>query len=414
MHETHVNATPELDWERLQPVIDGAMHELPEADREVILQRYFERKPFVQIGVRLGLTENAARMRAERALDKLRGILAARGVSSTTATLAAVLTAQAVLVAPKALAGALVTASLTATVATGVAAGSGLLTAAKLKVLIPSACAVAMLVGVVLQQQELNRLREENAALRMQMAAIKDAPAMVVKSDDGTAEAQREKMELLRLRGEVGRMRRELAEQKILAAKLAETNNVTAQAQQKMEPQIHLRARFYAGADEALEFFKDNTTAVVEPAEMSKLLNHLKESDNAELLAVQQMTTLSGRQAQMRTSESRTNISTGAVTESVLLTDVLPTLQADGYSVALNLSVARYDDFPGEAALAGADAKGNPLPLIRERKMATTTTTWDGQTVATALRTDDRRIVVFVTPTLIDPAGDRVHPAPEP
>lgn len=413
MHETHANATPELDWEQLQPVIDGAMHELPEPDREVILQRYFERKPFLQIGVRLGLTENAARMRAERALDKLRGILATRGVSSTTMALAAVLTAQAVLAAPAALTGAVVTTSLTAAAATGAVAGGGLLAAAKLKVLIPSACAVALLGGVILQQQALNQLREENTALRMQVVAIKDAPAMVVKPEDGMAKSQRENMELLRLRGEVGRIRRELAEQKTLVAQLVQTNNVTAQAQQKMEPQINLRARFYTGADEALEFFKDNTTAVVVPAEMNKLLNHLKESDNAELLAVQQVTTLSGRQAQMRSSESKTNISTGAVTESVLLTDVLPTLQADGYSVALNLTVAGYDDYPGGAALAESDAKGNPLPLIRERKMTTTTMTWDGQTVAMALRTDDRRIVVFVTPTLIDPAGDRVHPATE-
>jgi hypothetical protein len=34
---------------------------------------------------------------------------------------------------------------------------------------------------------------------------------------------------------------------------------------------------------------------------------------------------------------------------------------------------------------------------------------WDGQTVGVARRFDGKKLVVFVTPTLIDPAGNRVH-----
>src|SRR5580692_8305022 len=44
----HENA-PEADWEKLRPTLDDAMHELKEADREAILLRYFENRPFIQV-----------------------------------------------------------------------------------------------------------------------------------------------------------------------------------------------------------------------------------------------------------------------------------------------------------------------------------------------------------------------------
>jgi RNA polymerase sigma factor (sigma-70 family) len=61
------------DWERLRPVLDEAMDQLKECDREIMLLRYFNGLTFGEVGARLNLTENTARMRAERALDKLRG-----------------------------------------------------------------------------------------------------------------------------------------------------------------------------------------------------------------------------------------------------------------------------------------------------------------------------------------------------
>lgn len=412
MHETHANSTPELDWERLQPVIDGAMHELPEADREVILQRYFERKPFLQIGARLGLTENAARMRAERALDKLRGILATRGVSSTTVALAAVLMAQAVLAAPTALAGAVVAPSLAAAAAKTAVAGGGLITAAKLKVLIPSTCAVALFVAMTVQHQAMNRLRDENAGLRrrQQLTAVAESSAAAINQPEATGDQQGEKLELLRLRGEVGRIRRELAEQQTLAARLAETNSIAVQVAPKIDPQINVRAQFFTGTDEALEFFPDNSTGVVAPLELGKILKRLKESDKVKMLAEQQVTTLSGRQAQVTTSQARTNLSTGVVTESGHTVDVLPTLREDGGGVVLDLVVTKIADKP----VVPDEVKEVPLPSFGLSQMTANTVVLDGQTVAMAQRSDGKKLVVFVTTTLIDPAGNPIHPKTEP
>ena len=80
-------------------MLDTAMHELSEPDREVILLRYFQNQPYAEIGVQMGVSENTARMRAERAVEKLRATLSRHGVAATT-TLSAALSAHAVDAAP--------------------------------------------------------------------------------------------------------------------------------------------------------------------------------------------------------------------------------------------------------------------------------------------------------------------------
>ncbi len=44
-----------------------------------LVMRFFEGRSLKEVGFALGLTENAARMRVERSLDKLRGLLSQRG-----------------------------------------------------------------------------------------------------------------------------------------------------------------------------------------------------------------------------------------------------------------------------------------------------------------------------------------------
>lgn len=91
---------PEPDWDQLRPVLDESLHSLTEPDREAVLWRYFEQRSHGEIGTRLGVSENAARMRIDRALDKLRSRLSARGIESTSAALGLMLSQRAVLAAP--------------------------------------------------------------------------------------------------------------------------------------------------------------------------------------------------------------------------------------------------------------------------------------------------------------------------
>ncbi|MFT3868756.1 MAG: sigma-70 family RNA polymerase sigma factor [Nibricoccus sp.] len=95
---------PAPDWSELRPVLDDVMDELSEPDRTAVLMRFFKKHSFAEIGASLNISENTARMRTERALEKLRGLLAKRGVKSSAGVLGLVLTRQAVVAAPVAIA----------------------------------------------------------------------------------------------------------------------------------------------------------------------------------------------------------------------------------------------------------------------------------------------------------------------
>jgi RNA polymerase sigma factor (sigma-70 family) len=99
-HLMNVASEPDVDWEQLRPLLDNVIDELGEKDREAVLLRFSSRRSFAQIGAVLQLSEDAARMRVERALEKLRAGLAARGVMSSSAALGGVLTQYAVTAAP--------------------------------------------------------------------------------------------------------------------------------------------------------------------------------------------------------------------------------------------------------------------------------------------------------------------------
>lgn len=87
MHELTSPGSPAADWAQLRPILDDAMRDLNDRDREAVLLRFFARRPFAEIGAILRLSEDAARMRVERALEKLRASLTKHQITSTTAAL---------------------------------------------------------------------------------------------------------------------------------------------------------------------------------------------------------------------------------------------------------------------------------------------------------------------------------------
>lgn len=108
----------EANWNELRPVLDEAMHELNEDDREAILLRFFEGRSLAEIGATVGVAENTARMRVDRALEKLRARLARRGITSTAAALSAALATQPAVAAPAGLAASVAGVSLAGAAAT--------------------------------------------------------------------------------------------------------------------------------------------------------------------------------------------------------------------------------------------------------------------------------------------------------
>ncbi|PTX91226.1 sigma-70 family RNA polymerase sigma factor [Opitutus sp. ER46] len=125
MHASEPPGLPAVAWEQLRPALDAAMDALNAADREAVLLRYFENRPLAVVAAQLGTSENAARMRVNRALDRLHVALSRRGVTSTTSALAAVLTLEAT-AAPAGLATTMTQAALAAaaTTAGGTLGGS--------------------------------------------------------------------------------------------------------------------------------------------------------------------------------------------------------------------------------------------------------------------------------------------------
>jgi len=161
-------------WERLRPLIDDALDGLREADREAMLLRYFEGLSFADIGHRLRLSENAARMRTERALEKLRAQLGRRGVTSTSAALGLLLANQAFATAPATLAT-----SVTATALAGAPAGGGIVSLILMSKITVPVCSALVASGVTaliwtsvvptVSADELAALRKENARLTQAM-----------------------------------------------------------------------------------------------------------------------------------------------------------------------------------------------------------------------------------------------------
>ena len=109
---------PHLDFARLAPLLDETINELDDADRTAILLRFFEQKEFSAVGQLLGSSEEASRKRVSRALDKLRELLAQRGIRTTAGALSIVVAANAVQAAPAGLAATVSAAALAGTAVT--------------------------------------------------------------------------------------------------------------------------------------------------------------------------------------------------------------------------------------------------------------------------------------------------------
>lgn len=210
------NLADDTDWSRLAPVLDDVLLELPPADRDPLVLRFLDQQPYAEVGQRLGLTEGAARMRVERALDKLRVKLAQRGVTSTASALALALAGPAVTAAPLSLVATVTASALASAVTSTSTLGLfTLMTTSTLKTVAVTVAVGAVGTLLLLQQRALHRLEADNVGLQRQVAEWTQAAEVARAESARVAEelARREQAaaELLRLRGEVAELRQQLA-----------------------------------------------------------------------------------------------------------------------------------------------------------------------------------------------------------
>jgi RNA polymerase sigma factor (sigma-70 family) len=87
-------------WRQIAPVLDDAISKLGVRDRDAIVLRFFENKNLREVGAALGASEDAAKMRVNRALEKLRKFFTKRGATFSAAIIATAVSANSVHAAP--------------------------------------------------------------------------------------------------------------------------------------------------------------------------------------------------------------------------------------------------------------------------------------------------------------------------
>ena len=212
VHDERANAP---DWAKVQPVLDAALAELGETDRTAVLLRFFEGRDFAGVGARLGLSDNTARMRVERAMEKLRVALDRRGVTSTTAALALALGNQAVVAAPAGLAATVTGAALGSAAAVG--SGAAVLTfmsMTKMQFGIAAAVIALGVGGVAVQVKSNAVLRDELAELRgsNDIAALQAENERLTRIANEVRALRADDAELARLEEEAAKLKAQMGE----------------------------------------------------------------------------------------------------------------------------------------------------------------------------------------------------------
>ena len=91
-------------WSQITPLLDVALAGLNETDRNTVVLRFFYGKSLREIGTTLRVNEDTARMRVNRAVEKLQKFFLKRGIASTTAIITAAISVNSVQAAPVTLA----------------------------------------------------------------------------------------------------------------------------------------------------------------------------------------------------------------------------------------------------------------------------------------------------------------------
>jgi RNA polymerase sigma factor (sigma-70 family) len=172
------------EWEIVAPVLDEALAALSQKDRDVVLLRFISRKSFSQVGAEIGVSEDAAKKRASRALARLREFFIRRGTTLSVAAIAAILADRVVQASPVAVAS-----KISAALGAGASATASTSSAALLEVALRElawgklkwgAAACAAIIGALLLVSiAMRAIRREQAIPIPQAAALQSKTSVV-------------------------------------------------------------------------------------------------------------------------------------------------------------------------------------------------------------------------------------------
>jgi RNA polymerase sigma factor (sigma-70 family) len=149
---TSAEAGDSAMWTAIAPMLDESIRGLPRGEREAIVLRFFSNRSFTEVGEALQIGEDAARMRVNRALEKLRARFAVRNIVVTSSALGGLLLADTALGAPSGLTGTIATAAAHAQVATSITGAVTSFMAGSKVLATAAAIGAAIAIGIATQQ----------------------------------------------------------------------------------------------------------------------------------------------------------------------------------------------------------------------------------------------------------------------
>jgi RNA polymerase sigma factor (sigma-70 family) len=213
-------------WKQIAPLLDDALNRLGEKEHDAVVLRFFDGKELKQVGAAMGITEDAARMRVNRGVERLRDFFTKRGMTLSATAIAGGIAANSIQAAPAGLAATITAVALagtTITTTTAIIAATKTIAMTTLqKTVISTALAVAVGTGIYTARQAVD-LRDKNQTLQQERASLTEQVQQLQGERDRAtnrldsmaeeiAQIKNHNSELLRLRGEVARLRRESQE----------------------------------------------------------------------------------------------------------------------------------------------------------------------------------------------------------
>jgi RNA polymerase sigma factor (sigma-70 family) len=249
-HELNAMNAPDTDWTQIEPLLEEGMDALEERERAALLLRYFERKSLAEVGLALGINEEAARKRVSRSVDRLREFFVRRGVTVSAVGLTATITSNAIQAAPAALGPAIISAALVSgtTAAVSATAISKIIAMTTIQKALVATTLMAAAAGVF-EAREASSARSQLLAAQQQGNSLSNQIDELTRQRDelsGQLASSKEQKtnlggnEVLRLRNEVGQLRTQLASssrvrQQESARVKTDENAVTPQEAMKRE-----------------------------------------------------------------------------------------------------------------------------------------------------------------------------------
>jgi RNA polymerase sigma factor (sigma-70 family) len=116
--ESSANETESNVWMQIEPLLETAMAQLGEKDHNAVVLRFLEGRSFKSVSAALGTSEAGAKMRVNRALEKLRAFFKRHGIMVSVAMIAGAVSANSVQAAPVGLASSVTAAAIKGTTVT--------------------------------------------------------------------------------------------------------------------------------------------------------------------------------------------------------------------------------------------------------------------------------------------------------